>query len=273
MEAVHPRKALANVRAALRFAQEASDECGHAHRSDEAPALTRKDQPVLVEDRSTSTTKSAVWDVGGRNSFARHGNWRHKFDTGESWTTHAPMHSNSPIAAAHPGKPPHSRRSERSNGRQGPLEPRMSTECRPSAASSAAPIDVSPPLNKRRIDRIDEPARPLGAKRAALQIRRQRSARPAVRPTSKNDANHKEGERTLASKDNAVAFTLRATSLGLLIERTQGQSVGARLVQTMVFADRDTFDRWCASEPIRFEDPVLYDQLRREGHEALGGKR
>lgn len=25
----------------------------------------------------------------------------------------------------------------------------MSTECRPSAASSAAPIDVSPPLNKR----------------------------------------------------------------------------------------------------------------------------
>ena len=120
----------------------------------------------------------------GRQRPEGHGNYRHKLDTGAPWTKHVLLFSNSAIAAAHPGKPSHSRRSERSNGRQGPLEPRMSTECRPSAASSAAPIDVSPPLNKRRIDRIDEPARPLGAKRAALQIRRQRSARPAVRPTS-----------------------------------------------------------------------------------------
>lgn len=148
----------------------------------------------------------------------------------------------------------------------------MSTDCRPSAAPSAAPIEVSPPFNKRRIDRIDEPARPLGAKRAALQIRRQRSAHPATRPTAKDDAS-RAGKRTLVSKDNAVAFNLRATTLGLLIERTQSQPLGARLVQTMVFTDADSFDRWCASEPIRFEDPVLYDQLRREGHEALGGKR
>jgi hypothetical protein len=148
----------------------------------------------------------------------------------------------------------------------------MSTECRPSAASSPAPIEPSSPRAKRRIDRIDEPARPLGAKRAALQVRRQRTARPAARPTARDDANH-ENEQSLISKDNAVAFKLRATALGLLIERTQSQPVGARLVQTMVFADVDSFDRWCTSEPIRFEDPVLYDQLRREGHEALGGKR
>jgi hypothetical protein len=182
------------------------------------------------------------------------------------------MNSNSPIAAAHPGKPPHSRRSERSNGLHGPLEPRMSTECRPSAASSTAPLEMSSPLTKRRIDRIDEPPRPLGAKRAALQIRRQRIARPTVRPKAKDDA-APEDERTLLSQDHSVTFTLRATSLGLLIERTQSQPLGARLVQTMVFEDPDAFDRWCASEPIRFEDPVLYDQLRREGHDALGGKR
>jgi hypothetical protein len=148
----------------------------------------------------------------------------------------------------------------------------MSTECRPSAASSPAPIELSSPRVKRRIDRIDEPARPLGAKRAALQIRRQRTTRSAARMPAKNDANH-ENERSLTSQDNAVAFNLRATALGLLIERTQSQPVGARLVQTMAFTDVDSFDRWCASEPIRFEDPVLYDQLRREGHEALGGKR
>lgn len=148
----------------------------------------------------------------------------------------------------------------------------MSTDCRPSAAPSAAPIEVSPPFSKRRIDRIDEPARPLGAKRAALQIRRQRTAGPVVRPAAKDRANQQD-DRTLVSKDASVTFTLRATTLGLLIERAQGQHLGARLVQTMVFAEAGSFERWCASEPIRFDDPVLYDQLRREGHEALGGKR
>lgn len=148
----------------------------------------------------------------------------------------------------------------------------MSTECRPSAAPSVAPIELPSPLAKRRIDRIDEPARPLGAKRAALQLRRQRTAGPVVRPAAKDRANQ-QNDRILATQDASVTFTLRATTLGLLIERAQGQHLGARLVQTMVFAEAGSFDRWCASEPIRFEDPVLYDQLRREGHEALGGKR
>jgi len=272
MAAVHPRKALANVRAALRFAQQASDERGCADPTDEGPALTGQGQPHGDLARSALTTRSNAWDVMGRNSFARHGNWRHKLDTGQSWTTHAPMYSNSPIAAAHPGKPPHSRRSERSNGRQGPLEQRMSNECQPGVASSAAPIEVSPPLGKRRIDRIDEPARPLGAKRAALQVRRQRTIPPPARSAAKSAANQGD-EWTLVSKDASVTFTLRATALGLLIERMQSQPVGARLVQTMVFDNPALFDRWCASDPIRFDDLVLYNQLRREGHDALGGKR
>ena len=54
----------------------------------------------------------------------------------------------------------------------------MSTDCQPPAASPSAAIEVSPPFSKRRVDRIDEPARPLGAKRAALQLRRQSA--PAV---------------------------------------------------------------------------------------------
>lgn len=147
----------------------------------------------------------------------------------------------------------------------------MSTECRPSAAPPVAPIELPSPLGKRRVDRIDEPARPLGAKRAALQARRQRVAGPVVRPATKNRASQ-QNATILVSKDASVAFTLQATAVGLLIERAQGQHLGARLVQTMVFAEAGSFERWCASEPIRFEDPVLYDQLRREGHEALSGK-
>ena len=145
----------------------------------------------------------------------------------------------------------------------------MSTDCQPPAASTTAAVEVSPPLCRRRMDRIDEPARPLGAKRAALQLRRQSA--PAV--AEAKDQRTVTGERTLASKDARVAFAMRATAFGLLIERTQRQAVGTRLVQTMVFEDQPTFDRWCDSEPMRFEDPMLYDRLRREGHEALGGQR
>ena len=145
----------------------------------------------------------------------------------------------------------------------------MSTDCQPPAASTSAAIEASPPLSKRRLDRIDEPARPLGAKRAALQLRRQSAPLAAEAKEQRTGA----GERTLASRDATVVFAMRATAFGLLIERTQRQAVGTRLVQTMVFEDQPTFDRWCDSEPMRFEDPMLYDRLRREGHEALGGQR
>lgn len=148
----------------------------------------------------------------------------------------------------------------------------MSTVFPRSAASPAIPVEVSAPLTKRRIDRIDEPARPLGAKRAALQVRRQLASQPYPCVNARIACIH-AGEVILASKDNSVAFSLRGTAVGLLIKRTQQRTVGARLVQTMVFADPTTFERWCASEPIRFDDPVLYDKLRRDCHEALSGIR
>ena len=147
----------------------------------------------------------------------------------------------------------------------------MSTDCQPSAvAPSATAREVSSPPGKRRLDRIDEPARPLGPKRAALQLRRQRNAAPPVATKSQST---NEGTPALVSQDGSVGFVLRASLNGLLIERTLRRAIGARLVQCMVFGDPGTFDRWCESEPMRFEDPVLYDRLRREGHEALGGKR
>ena len=146
----------------------------------------------------------------------------------------------------------------------------MSTDCQPSAGAPPAAKDASPPSGNRRLDRIDEPARPLGAKRAALQLRRLRNgvARDAARPQP-------SGQETMSimSKDGSVGFVMRASLNRLLVERTQHQAQGARLVQCMAFGDQDTFDRWCESEPMRFEDAVLYDQLRREGHGAFGSKR
>ena len=146
----------------------------------------------------------------------------------------------------------------------------MSLDCLPCAVAQPAAREVSLPRGKRRQDRIDEPARPLGAKRTALHLRRQRNGtarggrrRPEPAPDT----------LTLASADGTVEFALRASPSGLLVQRTQRQAVGTRLVQCMVFSVPDGFDCWCESEPMHFEDPVLYDRLRRQGHEGLDGKR
>lgn len=146
----------------------------------------------------------------------------------------------------------------------------MSIDCQPSAGAPLAAKDASPPSGNRRLDRIDEPARPLGAKRAALQLRRLRNgvARDAAKPQPSGLE-----RMSLMSKDGSVGFVMRASLNRLLVERTQHQAQGARLVQCMAFGDQGTFDRWCESEPMRFEDAVLYDQLRREGHGAFGSKR
>lgn len=130
----------------------------------------------------------------------------------------------------------------------------------------AAVAALTEPCSRRRLDQIDQPARALGAKRAALQVRRQR---PTGRPKGPQAIALEAGVLTLASQDETVVFKLRATELGLVMERTLRQVVGTRLIQVLVFADQTAFDRWCASEPMRFEDALLYSQLRREGHAAL----
>lgn len=146
----------------------------------------------------------------------------------------------------------------------------MCAEPKTIASESLKSAVTVEPFSRRRIDRIDEPARPLGAKRAALQVRRERSA------SKSKGSRHgplEVGVLTLASNDETVAFTLRATALGLVIERTQRQAIGTRFVQVMVFDDQPTFDRWCEFEPMRFEDALLYGHLRREGHAALATKK
>jgi hypothetical protein len=144
----------------------------------------------------------------------------------------------------------------------------MNTQPPPPATAQQA---VDPPLSppRRRVDGIDLPARPLGPKRAALHLRR-RLARPAAPISASRRC--AEGVLSLASQISGVAFAMHTTPSGLLIERTQHQAVGTRLVQALVFADRATFDRWCESDPIRFQDPMLYDRLRRHGHDALDGQ-
>jgi hypothetical protein len=81
-----------------------------------------KPAPAARSIKVISITDADQRDVMGRQRPEGHGNDRHKLDTGVPWTKHVLLFSNSAVAAAHPGKPSHSRRSERSNGLQDPLE-------------------------------------------------------------------------------------------------------------------------------------------------------
>jgi hypothetical protein len=141
----------------------------------------------------------------------------------------------------------------------------------PAALSQAvvgAGLDQRAQHGRRRIDALDEAPRALGDKHAVLHARRLKLTAPTpARPF------HVGAQHVLASQVVPVAFVLRATSQGLLIERSQGERLGPRLTQTLVMADSEAFERWCAAEPVRFEDPVLFDQLRRDGHDALALKR
>lgn len=146
----------------------------------------------------------------------------------------------------------------------------MSTDLNPIAVAISHSAIVAEPLSRRRIDRIDKPARPLGAKRAALQIRRKRPAGRTGRPKT---SSIEPGALTLSSQDETVVISLKATALGLVVERSQHQTVGIRLVQVLVFTDQPAFDRWCEFEPMRFEDALLFGHLRREGHAAFSSTR
>ena len=140
------------------------------------------------------------------------------------------------------------------------------------AIDRQAPHGARPPNPRRQVDPVDRPARPLGAKRSALQAQRRRQAMASWRTGLTRTIAGPEG-RMLTSADGTLAFALLSTTTGLLVERRHCPANGPRTAQTMMFDDATQFDRWCESEPVRFNDPMLHGQLRREGHEALDADR
>jgi hypothetical protein len=139
----------------------------------------------------------------------------------------------------------------------------------PSAALSTAGNDPARvPRGARSQPPLDGPARPLGSKHAALHRRRQKT-RQANR---QRVATIPDGT-AFTTPDGSVSFLLKASPGGLLIDRSQCKSDGIHLRQSLVFTGTDAFERWCASEPLRFKDPVLYGLLRRQGHDVLAGTR
>ena len=144
----------------------------------------------------------------------------------------------------------------------------MSTQRQPGNLTCPASIDDRGGAAFRRVDALDEPARPLGAKRAALQDRRKRSS-PARSIRNAQGLAGAAANAVVVSADAALIFLIVPMHKGMLVKRTHCQPRGPRIVHTMKFDCTERFDRWCNCEPVRFEDPLLYDQLLRCGHEAL----
>lgn len=72
------------------------------------------------------------------------------------------------------------------------------------------------------------------------------------------------------SDDGNVCFRLHPTRSGLWVERERQQKCHqARLVHSVVFASLDKFARWCESDSVRFDYPIVFSIIKREGGALL----
>ena len=143
----------------------------------------------------------------------------------------------------------------------------MNGECGSSNEAQGTSDERPAPRARRRRRPGQEQVRPLGPKAAVLHARRQRLS--VAKAAARAARNAPAGEFILATEDGAFAFALRGSPCGLYVERTQRHPLGAHLVQSMIFNGSDAFLRWCAADPVRFDHPVLFGRLRRQGDELL----
>lgn len=74
---------------------------------------------------------------------------------------------------------------------------------------------------------------------------------------------------TLRSEDGAVEFRLRAAESGLFVERIEELNDKARVVQSALFRSATSFIHWCDADHVRFDYPLVYVNLKRNGCHVL----
>lgn len=70
---------------------------------------------------------------------------------------------------------------------------------------------------------------------------------------------------TVQSADGVIKIVLLPCANGVHVQRVQVRTGSARVVQSTVFADEDSFVRWCDADRLKFAYPLIYTQLRRNG--------
>jgi hypothetical protein len=77
---------------------------------------------------------------------------------------------------------------------------------------------------------------------------------------------------TSASADGVIAFRLVPRAKGIHVERIQLRTGSARVIQSMLFQDDQSFIRWCDADQLKFSYPLVYANLRRNGSALLAGQ-
>jgi hypothetical protein len=67
------------------------------------------------------------------------------------------------------------------------------------------------------------------------------------------------------SDDGVIAFTLAPLATGVFVERAQVHSDNALIVQSFLFTDGTSFQRWCDADSVRFDYPLVHMSLKRDG--------
>ena len=65
----------------------------------------------------------------------------------------------------------------------------------------------------------------------------------------------------------AVRVALQRQACGVLLELEECRLVGPRVVVVTSFTQASSFQDWCADDPLRFEEPIVHQQVRRHAEE------
>jgi hypothetical protein len=76
----------------------------------------------------------------------------------------------------------------------------------------------------------------------------------------------REQARHVAASD-AVRVALQRQAGGVLLEIEEGRSIGPRIVVVTSFTQASSLEDWCADDPLRFEEPIVHQQVRRHAEE------
>ena len=88
--------------------------------------------------------------------------------------------------------------------------------------------------------------------------------KPPAKPVT-----HSPACRTVRSEDGTVAFTLLRAPMGVFVERVQLRQGKGRVVQSTLFRDGSSFERWCDADSVRFDYPLVHVNLKRHGTTLL----
>lgn len=76
---------------------------------------------------------------------------------------------------------------------------------------------------------------------------------------------HDDRSVVAESDDGRLSFTVVRDQRGVLARRVLNDPARGRVILSVVFSDRSSFERWCEGGRLRHTYPLLYRHLSRNG--------